>query len=56
MFNDCKQTQCETAEQFIAKLRKLADTCEFGELREELIRDRLVIGTKDSSAQARMLR
>lgn len=56
VFNDCKQSQCETADQYTAKLRKLADTCEFGELREELIRDRLVIGTKDLSAQARMLR
>ena len=56
VFNDCKQSQCETVDQFIAKLRKLADTCDFGELRDELVRDRLVTGTKDLGAQARMLR
>ena len=56
VFNDCKQSQCETVDQFIAKLRKLADTCDFGELRDELVRDRLVTCTKDLGAQARMLR
>ena len=42
-------------QQYVAKVRKL-DTCEFGALKEDLIRDRLVMGTKDSSAQACMLR
>lgn len=56
VFNDCRQSQNETTDQYIAKLRKLADTCDFGTLRDDLIRDKLVIGTRDTSAQARMLR
>ncbi|KAI4897681.1 hypothetical protein NFI96_029695 [Prochilodus magdalenae] len=56
VFNNCKQSQNETTDQYIAKLRKLADTCDFGCLRDDLIRDKLVIGTKDTNAQARMLR
>ena len=56
VFNDCKQSLCETVDQYIAKLRKLADTCDLGDLRDDLIRDRLVTGTKDLGARARMLR
>jgi hypothetical protein len=50
VFNDCKQSHCETTEQYVAKVRGLADTCEFGALKDDLVRDRLVMGTKDSSA------
>lgn len=56
VFNTTQQSQHETTEQYVANLRKLADKCEFGTLRDELIRDRLVLGTKDASARARMLR
>ena len=38
VFYDCKQSHCETTEQYVAKVRKLADTCEFGALKEDLIR------------------
>ena len=55
-FNTCEQDQGETVAQYITKLRQLASTCEFGVLENDLIRDCLVLGTKDSSACARMLR
>ena len=55
-FNTCEQDQGETVAQYITKLRQLASTCEFGVLEKDLIRDRLALGTKDSSARARMLR
>lgn len=55
-FNTCEQSQGETVAQYITKLRQLASTCEFGGLESELIRDRLVLGTIDASARARMLR
>ena len=42
-FNLRRQLPGETAATFITALNKLADTCEFGALRDELIRDRLVI-------------
>ena len=40
----------------MASLRRLASYCEFAQLKEELIRDRIVLGTKDGGVQARMLR
>ena len=55
-FNTCEQSQGETFAQYITKLRQLASTCEFGTLENDLIRDRLVLGTIDASARARMLR
>ena len=38
------------------RLRQLAESCEFEGLCESLIRDRLVIGTRDSSTRDRLLR
>ena len=55
-FNTCEQDQRETVAQFITKLRQLASTCEFGVLENDLVHDRLVLGTKDLSTHARMLR
>ena len=52
-FNICEQDQAESVAEY---MRHLALTCEFGTLEQELIRDRLVLGTKDASARARMLR
>ena len=43
-FNIRRQEQGESMEAFITALHKLAETCEFGALREELIRDRIVGG------------
>lgn len=46
MFNDCKQMQYKTIALYITKLRNLAATCDFAELRDDLIHNRLVIGIK----------
>lgn len=54
VFNTAQQSQHESTEQYVANLRKLADKCEFGPLRDELIRDRLVLVTKNASTQALM--
>lgn len=43
-FNTRKQEQGESVDSFIQDLYKLADTCEYGTLKEELIRDRIVAG------------
>ena len=40
-FNSCKQLQDETVDNFITDLFCLAEHCAYGELREEMIRDRL---------------
>eukprot|EP00731_Ephydatia_muelleri_P001217 Em0001g1217a len=42
-FNRRDQLEGETADEYIATLFSLADNCEYGGLKDELIRDRLVI-------------
>ena len=43
--------------QYVVRLRQLAESCELDEgLCESLIRDRLVIGTRDSATRDRQLR
>ena len=54
-FNLCVQRD-ETVNSFANKLRKLAAPCKYGELTDELIRDRLIIGLKDTNLKARLLR
>lgn len=46
-FNMRKQEPDETVEAFITALHSLADSCDYGLLREELIRDRIVVGLQD---------
>ena len=43
-------------DEFVLRLRQLADTCEYGSLKDSLIRDRLVIGTSDQACRERLLR
>ena len=47
VFNSCVQSVEESVDVYVNRLRKLASSCEFGALTNELIRDRLVIGVKD---------
>lgn len=53
-FNRCSQQSYESAEQFITALYNLADSCEYGDLREELIRDRIVVDIYDKNLLERM--
>jgi len=46
-FNHRSQQQDETAEQYIMELYRLADNCDYGALRDEMICDRLVVGIRD---------
>ena len=48
-FNRRSQQPGETSEQFIMALYELADNCEYGEMKDEMIRDRIVVGIRDSS-------
>ncbi len=48
-FNKCLQLPDKPAEQFIASLYNLANDCNFGDLKDELIRDRIVVGIPDAS-------
>lgn len=49
VFNSCEQNQGESVDSYITRLRKLASSCEFGTLTDELIRDKLVIGLNNGS-------
>ena len=48
-FNQRVQNQRESVDSFIQDLYKLANECEFGGLKEELIRDRVVVGVRDDT-------
>ncbi|XP_068227877.1 uncharacterized protein [Palaemon carinicauda] len=56
VFNTAKQKSDEMIDGFAMKLCRLADSCEFGNLQDELIRDRIVIGTTDETGRERLLR
>ena len=56
VFNTCMQDNDESAKSYVTRLRKLAASCEYGELTDDLIRDRLVIGLKNNGDKIRLLR
>lgn len=47
LFNTRSQRKGETAEEFVTALHTLAETCDFGTFKDELIRDRIVVGIAD---------
>ena len=53
-FNSRVQQTDESVDSFVTALYTLAETCEFGELKEDLIRDRVVIGIRDPRVSERM--
>ena len=46
-FNRRDQLEGESAEQYITCLYSLIETCEYGTFKEEMLRDRLVVGIRD---------
>ena len=48
-FNQRKQQQGESVETFVTDLYCLADRCDYGQLRNEMIRDRIVVGLLDDA-------
>ncbi|UYV68452.1 hypothetical protein LAZ67_5004365 [Cordylochernes scorpioides] len=53
-FNSRMQEDREPVDEFITSLYKLADSCEFEGLHEQLIRDRIVVGVRDKALSERM--
>ncbi|XP_073947542.1 uncharacterized protein isoform X2 [Choristoneura fumiferana] len=53
-FNSRSQQAEEPFEDFLTDLYKLSETCDYGSLKEELIRDRIVIGLKDKRTSERL--
>jgi hypothetical protein len=50
-FNKRDQEQSETIDTYVASIRTLSKTCNYGEIEESLIRDRIVIGIKDNTTR-----
>ena len=54
-FNNRLQESDESIDAYTTAPRTLAETCEFGSLKEDLIRDRLVSGIRDNSLTKKLL-
>ena len=53
-FNRRNQQSGETAEHYIVGLYKLAEHCDYSDMTEELIRDRLVVGIRDRALSEKL--
>ena len=53
-FNKRSQLPVEPVEHFITSLYNLAADCNFGELKDKLIRDRIVVRIRDASLSERL--
>ena len=59
VFNTTDQLSSDSVDDYVCRLRELSRSCKYNDMAdpvEEMIRDRLVLGTKDNSVRARMLR
>ena len=54
-FNNRSQEANESIDAYTTALRTLAETCEFGSLKDDLIRDRLVCGIRDNGQRKKLL-
>lgn len=55
-FNRCVQLPEETIDQYLTRIRVLSKNCEFGNLEDSLVKDRLVCGIRDHATRERLLR
>ena len=55
VFNRRDQETNESVDAYVTALRKLAKTCNYGALKDSLIRDRIVVGINDNSARKKLL-
>ena len=53
-FNRRNQLLGETVEEYVTVLFNLVDSCNYGELRDEMLRDRLVVGIRDMALSERL--
>ena len=54
-FHNAEQEQSESIRDYLAKLQRLAETCEFGGYRDEAIRDSFVCGLRNRAIQRKLL-
>jgi hypothetical protein len=55
VFYNRRQTADESVAEFLKALRKLAETCNFGDFRNDALRDIFVIGLRDRETQKKLL-
>ena len=55
VFSTATQRIQETVDEFVVRLRQLAESCEFEQLKSSFIRDRLVFGTLDKGGREKLL-
>lgn len=55
-FFTCMQKSGETIDQYVTELKHRSKTCEFGELKDSLVKDRIVCGIPDNGLRERLLR
>ena len=53
-FNRRSQLEGESVEEYLTALYSLVEACEYGNLRDDLLRDRIVVGIRDVSLSERM--
>ena len=53
-FNKRNQLEGETAEEYVTALYGLIESCEYGTMKDELLRDRLVVGIRDSTVSQKL--
>ena len=54
-FHKAEQKQSQSIRDYLAKLQRLAETCEFGGYRDEPIQDRIVCGLRHRAIQRKLL-
>ena len=54
-FNTRSQNDGETIDQYVTELKRLAKDISYGELSDEMIRDRIVWGTNNSQIKEKLL-
>ena len=55
VFNRRSQEDSESFDAFVADLRRLVKTCDYGTLEDSIITDRIVIGIRDDSTRKKLL-
>ena len=54
-FNKCDQNESENIESYVTRLRQLVKGCNYGELSDRMIRDRIVAGIRDDELRKKLL-
>lgn len=55
VFNKRSQDDTESFDTFVADLRRLVKSCDYGELEDSIIKDRIVMGIRDDTTRKKLL-